>query len=466
MRVLKAVEPTREQLPLVLNDRPGVAVIRGAAGSGKTTTSLLRLRQLCAVRRTRRTRLGLTAPVRVLVLTFNRSLAGYVEALAAEQVSEGDDLILEVRTFAKWASALTPLDLMDKSSSDLKAITLGTGLGYDSRFLLDELDYVLGRFDHHGLEDYLTRDREGRGLSPRVDKRQFLTRVVLPFVEWKADRHFHDWHDLALSAAKAQSMDYDVIIVDEAQDFSANQIRAVLAHLAEDGSLTFVLDTVQRIYPRFHTWREVGLNASTFVMNARLSENKRNTQEIAAFARPLVEGLSVDENGELPDLESATEHGELPIVFGGRFADQLDVMVSYLARVNLADESVGILHPLGGGWFSELRKRLRAEGIEFVELSQNRTWPTGSENVGLSTLHSAKGLEFDHVILCGITAHTAGSVADLDDTALQLQRRLFAMGVGRAKVGVLFAYDPRDPAGILDYLDKSTYQDAGSAGLS
>jgi hypothetical protein len=37
-------------------------------------------------------------------------------------------------------------------------------------------------------------------------------------------------------------------------------IRAVLAHLAPNHSVTFVLDAAQRVYPHSFTWREVGLD--------------------------------------------------------------------------------------------------------------------------------------------------------------------------------------------------------------
>ncbi|WP_416221498.1 3'-5' exonuclease [Rhodoferax sp.] len=39
--------------------------------------------------------------------------------------------------------------------------------------------------------------------------------------------------------------------------------------------------------------------------------------------------------------------------------------------------------------------------LEYVEITKSRDWP-GAENVALSTIHSAKGLDFDHVIIIGL----------------------------------------------------------------
>lgn len=459
MQVLRSVQPSPEQLPIVLEDRAGVAVLRGAAGSGKTTTALLRLKQLCRARVARRQRLGSTDPVRVLVLTYNRSLAGYITALAQEQVDAQDGLELTVSTFAAWAHGLVGQIAVDDVARQDVIARLGARLPLDEQFLAGEVAYALGRFRPADIGLYVDRDRDGRGLTPRVDKARMLTEVLLPYLEHKRTTGLNDWNDLAERAAGARSVPYDVIIVDEAQDFTANQVRAVLAHQAPDASVTFVLDSVQRIYPSFFTWREVGLDASQFVLNRRLKENRRNTRQIAAFARPFVAGLTVDENGQLPDLNSALTDGPTPRVFGGCFSEQADVIVTHLHGLDLAQQNVAILHPLGGGWFNALQGHLDNAGIRYVPLSRQRAWPTGPVNVGLSTLHSAKGLEFDHVIVCGVTGRTAAAPDDEDDTSTQNLRRLLAMAFGRARTSLLLCHDPSKPAAVLRYLDPATYTD-------
>lgn len=464
MRVLQSVKPSAEQMPVVLNDRAGVAVLRGAAGSGKTTTALLRLKQLCRARISRNQRLHLTTPVRVLVLTYNRSLAGYVSTLAEEQIADSAELDLTVSTFASWAQGLLGHPSVFNGPPRKTLLQqLAASMPLSADFVDGEVGYAFGRFAADDIDQYVVRDREGRGTTPRVDKARFLDEVLVPYREHKRSNGLVDWNDVAEAVTRRPSEAYDVIVVDEAQDFSANQVRALLAHQAPDASVTFILDTVQRIYPNFFTWKEVGLDATKFVLNTRLAENRRNTKQIAAFARPFVEGLEIDENGQLPDLNSALDDGPQPVVFVGTFSQQGAAILDHLSVIDVTNSNVGILHPLGGGWFDTLREYLTGAGYSFVELARNRDWPTGPVNVGLSTLHSAKGLEFDHVIVCGVTGQTASAPDDEDDTATQNLRRLLAMAFGRAKKTLLLCHDPSKPASVLRYLEPATFVEKGAS---
>ena len=107
MRTLSARNDlTPEQLKLVGDIRPGFRIIRGAAGSGKTTTALRQLGQQAHVRLDRRSRYGHDVPVRALVLTFNRTLEGYIAEVVRRYVPDDDALELEVTTFGRWARSL------------------------------------------------------------------------------------------------------------------------------------------------------------------------------------------------------------------------------------------------------------------------------------------------------------------------------------------------------------------------
>ena len=97
----------------------------------------------------------------------------------------------------------------------------------------------------------------------------------------------------------------------------------------------------------------------------------------------------------MPDPDKSVFEGQTPEVLAGPFGYMLDRVAPYLE----APETVAILQPRGGEWFAFARQELRRRGLPFCELTRNGDWPTGPEQIALSTIHSAKGLEFDHVLL-------------------------------------------------------------------
>ncbi len=476
MRALPSVTPTPEQLKVLADVKPGFRIIRGAAGSGKTTTALLRLKEQIRVRLDRRERLGHEAPVRVLVLTFNRTLEGYIAELARNSTPQDDALDLEIKTFGRWARSLVGnVDIVDgdETVAMLRPHIDSFATKRQHEFFVDEVQYVMGRFEYDpvdfdpdDLSGYLTVDREGRGKAPRVAQptREKLIYGVIPaYMDSKRQRGKIDWSDLTMLAAAATSYKaYDVVIVDEAQDFSANQIRAVQQHLQDPHNTTFVLDAVQRIYPQYFKWREVGISARPEIIHT-LKTNYRNTAEIAAFAYPLVEGLPLEDDGTLPDFEACRRSGAKPLVVAGKYSDQLKVMLERLERVaDLEQESVVLLQPRGGGWFSEARKVLTERGIPFCELTRQNEWPTGPEVAALCTMHSAKGLEFDHVLLPGLSQRVTPHGADDGDADLERLRRMLAMAVGRARTSVMVGYKPGEESSLIGLLDPSTYELVGT----
>lgn len=461
MRILRPVTPTPEQLQLMGHVTPGFRIIRGAAGSGKTTTSLMRLRELTRVRLDRRRRYDHTDPVRVLVLTFNRTLRGYITELVNQCLPwyTREELELDISTFGRWSMRLLGRpDVLDGNGTEailkrqLRKISTDR-LG----FFLDEVEYILGRFEPENHAAYLTARRGGRGTTPRVARqlRTTLIEEVIPaYTRAKKKRGVIDWNDVAVRAATVPRQEYDVVIVDEAQDLSANQVRAVLKHLHRDHTTTFVLDSVQRIYPQYFAWSEVGIRIHASMVHT-LRENYRNTTAITDLARPLVEGLPQERDGVVPDPDACLRSGIRPILVAGTYSAQLRYMLSQVSPSST--ECVALLQPRGGGWFDYARKEFSARGIPFTELTRRSQWPTGSEAVALSTIHSAKGLEFDHVLLPGLSQQVTPHGPDAGDADLDRLRRLLAMGIGRARKSVMIGYKPGEESTLISLLQRSTY---------
>ena len=150
----------------------------------------------------------------------------------------------------------------------------------NNEFLFDEIDYCLGRFLPDNRNDYLTIKREGRGIAPRMERpmrQRLLNEVITPYTEYKRQHNLKDWNDLALELITSPKDEkYDIVIADETQDLSANQIRAIMNHCANPSTIVFVLDSAQRIYPRGWNWREVGIRLNPN-RSFLLKENHRNT---------------------------------------------------------------------------------------------------------------------------------------------------------------------------------------------
>ena len=234
MRILRSQPPTPEQLVVITDLREGAALVRGAAGSGKTMTAILRLKQLNAFWQRRLQDGYVEGPIRILLLTYNRTLRGYVEELARDQVEGMVDF--RVATFARWSLDAFPNEnLLQRDRQERQLRLLCRSLDLPHAFLMEEVDYVLGRFLPADLDTYVDARRDGRGATPRIGRPQrqaVLDAVVHPYMAWKQERGVSDWNDLAVKLALERSTQpYHIAIVDEAQDFSGNQIRAITNHL-------------------------------------------------------------------------------------------------------------------------------------------------------------------------------------------------------------------------------------------
>ncbi|ACL03151.1 Superfamily I DNA and RNA helicase-like protein [Desulfatibacillum aliphaticivorans] len=464
MRQLPKVTPTAEQLKIFGRNPQGLLIIRGAAGSGKTTTAILKLKSLIESFKSRKERQDIQEPVRILALTFNRTLRGYINDLILDQVEQGPDIDLTVSTFSRWATEVLnwPKIIGDHDRGDF-LWQKGFRLGLARSFFLDEIDYATGRFLPDDINQYLDCRRDGRGTSPPVVKQlreKLINDVIIPYNSMKAEKGLSDWNDLAiqLSLNKIQHS-FDVIIADEVQDFSANQIRAINNQLSEVHSLTFVTDTAQRIYARGFSWQEVGLMVRPENI-IRLSVNYRNTLEIAKFALALLKGIPFDTDATMPNFNRCVRRGPIPTVLKGRFKSQVTYVINYInENIDIETESVAVLHPLGGGWFNFTKNEFKNANLKYIDITRESEWPSGDENIAFSTMSSSKGLEFDHVVIIGLNSEVTRHGDTDDDDKLLLLRRLLAMSIGRAKKSVVIGCKPQDSSKLFDYLDPATYQE-------
>ena len=196
---------------------------------------------------------------------------------------------------------------------------------------------------------------------------------------------------------------YRHILVDEAQDLHPSQWRLLRAAVAPGpDDLFLAADPHQRIYNNRVSLASLGISVRG--RSRRLSLNYRTTQEILAWAVPLlgtdpVTGLDgeVDSllgyrspmHGQWPQLRVAATRDEEFALLGERIRSWLEI--------GIEPQAIGVT-ARSDSLVRGAREALKADGIMSVSLSGRGR--TGA--VRADTMHAMKGLEFQAVAVIGV----------------------------------------------------------------
>ncbi|WP_370688897.1 3'-5' exonuclease [Xenorhabdus anantnagensis] len=106
-----------------------------------------------------------------------------------------------------------------------------------------------------------------------------------------------------------------------------------------------------------------------------------------------------------------------------------------------------------------MKKQLTNSRLSYITITKNKVWPRGSENIALSTMNSAKGLEFDHVIILGLSNTNMQHLDDENDDKLQQLKRLLAMAISRARESVVIGYKESEKSDLVNYFTNGTFDE-------
>jgi superfamily I DNA/RNA helicase len=346
---------------------------------------------------------------RTLLVTFNNTLVTYLEHLRPPELANVD-----VRTYHRFARGyLSSRGLMrddaicnaaERDALIRQAVRNVAGrdngnslLKRPAELFLDEIRWM----NQHGIgdeADYIRRERVGRAQARLTrEQRPAMFDVYLEYHTLREGRgRSFDWDDIPVAARRALEADdgerfYRHVVIDEGQDFSPEMVRSLALGIPDDGSLSMFADVAQQIYGRRLTWSDAGLDIDE---PWRFAKNYRNSPQIAAL------GLAIADMpyfaGE-PDMVSPTEFaaaGPKPAVVSFESHADETAFVIEQARRQASSGSVAIL----------VRRRsdvppFRAAFPTGQRL--DRDLPIWNPDPGISygTVHGAKGLEFDTVIL-------------------------------------------------------------------
>lgn len=411
-RLMLNLSPEQERL--VRMRARGVLLIKGVAGSGKTTVGIYRaIAQAEAGRR-------------VLMMTFNKTLNQVTRSLIEELIGPLPEN-LTVVNFDRWVHdfliqrgvAVSPGDRREVLRAAVEAVARHRRdpvLQRPLSFFQEEIGRVIKGNGLRTLDEYLRVARYGRGTALGPAQREAVWAVFEEYQRLLGATGQHDFHDLTLLAYDELrrlplDMPYDDVILDEAQDLSAMQLRVAQLLIRgrppeseADRSVVILADAAQTIYSRGFAWRDADLDVRG--RTRVLRKNFRNTREIAeAAARLAANNRFLLESGEYIDPEWTQRRGPWPIVV------QCDVRSREprVVRERILDLVGGQQFRLGDFAIvaptnkicQQFRDDLVAHDVPCV-LHRDPDFDVLAERVKVLTIHSAKGLEFPVVFVVGL----------------------------------------------------------------
>lgn len=486
-----------EQQRIIELEPNGHSLIKGVAGSGKTTVAIHRLSFLqqhyCPEK-----------DDSILLVTFNKTLLNFIkyqyEKLDAEEeqsfhelfASSGEVHIENIdklmfsffikhqkRQKQKYKIVETPVQrkLLQQAILQLKDTYSDVKLlsPKNTNFLLDEIDWIHA-CDIPDLDTYQEIERTGRASGsndngPQRLNRQSKTRQAI----YELMELYHSllmknklvdfklMNKLALEEANhLQHKRYTHIIIDESQDLSKVQLKFIQSlHAEKDyASIMFVADNTQNIYSQ--SWLGKGRPYTTigYDMSGKartLSKNYRTTTEISKAAYALIEkDESIQSNIDYVKPSLIDRHGHAPIYrFFTDPKSQVEYFIDEIKQLNndFAYRDICIVAKKKR-LIESAATALENEGIPCELLIHSQ--PNFEENtVKLTTMHSIKGLEFkvnflinlDEGVIPNDTYNLDGS-----DSFDSEERKLLYVGMTRANE-LLYMSSVKRPSKFIKELD-------------
>ena len=467
-----------EQRNIVESKPKGHILVKGVAGSGKTTVALHRALFLkqnhCP-----------NPEDRILLVTYNKSLNNYLkfcfENITKESqikypnIFAGTEKQVDVNNIDKLisdyykANSNKDIELVYNNNKETKKHfracvkeisgkfkneNLITTSNID--FLLDEIDWIKA-CRYTSLKEYqevirLGRMKDDKGpnsIQRNSTARQAIFEIMQLFEKRLKKNNLIFYRDAAIAAldhAKNNpSKIYKHIIVDESQDLSKVQLEFLREVYLDspDSCFAFVADTAQSIYS--HAWLVKGrsFNSIGFDMSGRsnsLNKNYRTSTQVAKAAYSMIENdieitscenfvspMLLDRQGFYPIL-SKHENEQKETNFICKEIERLIAKGYSYKDIAISARTWGQLYTM--------KKALEESEIP-CRILKNNDARFDMNKVQLISLHSIKGLEFDIIFIVGLNAKIIPSTikgSNIDPAIHKSnERKLLYVGMTRAK---------------------------------
>ncbi|MCK9595109.1 MAG: AAA family ATPase [Candidatus Omnitrophica bacterium] len=438
----KLPDPVGKQIEVLYLPAEGHVVVLGTAGSGKTTLAILRAVYLANP--------STEHGGRTLLVTFNKALVTYLKYLCAKELQSVR--IENYHTFARGylnsRGKMRANTILDNREPIVAQAIQNVSRNYRENLFFNRsvqfFSEEIGWISRHGIvkeEQYVDAERIGQ-LS-RLDKknRPVMFKVYSEYLKIRsAQGKDYDWDDIATHVLREFIQDdserlYRHVVIDEGQDFSPEMLRSLAAAIPKDGSLTLFGDMAQQIYGQRMTWKSAGLAISK---PWKFIQNYRNTREIARL------GLAISKMpyfADIPDMVEPSQpqaQGALPTLVRCRNKKEEISVVMSLVNADSKTKNVAILLK-NREQESYFKSQLPGTAVRLHR--DMKTWIT-TPGVRYGTYNSAKGLEFDKVIIPFLSEDNlpdSGNVATYGSDAYDGKRLYVAVTRAKKELALIYS---------------------------
>ena len=431
----------------------GPTLVKGGAGTGKSTVALHRVKAVLE-------RPGASGRETVLFTTYTNALLEVSRQLLRELLDDDQFDRVRVATVDRIARELVasrrPVARIETESearkrlhglratfrpeadSAFEAKLRSRALDrLSDRYVLEEIEWIIEGRGLTTLDAYLASDRTGRGVAFPERLRHAVWQLYERFAATSPSDRFPVLRKeaYAIAAAGSDVPKWDYVFVDEAQDLSPVALGLMARSARTPAGLFLAADAKQSIYAR-GGWTSADPSLDFRGRTAILKRNYRSTLAIDRAAFALLES----EPGEALEPSESVHDGPMPVLVREAGpeteADWIARFVRQMARhLRLRTSSAAVLAPtniIG----EALAAALEDAGIA-ARFFSGRELDLGADAVKVITLHSAKGLEFPIVAIAGSREDTHPVPEDFDDDGLYRERmrhhrRLLYVGATRA----------------------------------
>lgn len=450
----------------------GAMMLRGCAGSGKTTVALYRTIAFAETGN------------RTIFLTFNRTLAAAAQTLIEELIGPMPEN-LEVVNIDAWLvrflrerghklNIISNAEQKDLFIDVLKYVQSHRHsyvLDLPWTFFRDEIGKVIKGNGLRKEEDYLAILRYGRKTALKRKARSATWSLYEAYRQGLQKSGKVDWQDISLQAYRELFKNplpapYDHVVIDEAQDLTSIQVRTAQRMMKGHGdpkerSIFLVGDVAQTLYSRGFSWKQAGLQLQGRSFSIR--RNFRNTRQIAETAAALNSYnriLRISE--DYVDPLFTRRQGPWPILLKCDITDREDSAV-YEKILDLAGDNrfrladFAVLCPTVR-LCDQFKQRFEHGQLPCI-LRTDEQFDILEERVKILTIHSAKGLEFPVVFLVGLHEGTLPNRRrPMDDEeaeiALERDRTIMYVGVTRAAEALYLVTSQENPSSFILEISK------------